>query len=216
MAMFDEKTIEKLREVFSQLTRPVRIIAFTQEHECPYCNAVRGLLDELPALSDRISVEAFDFNQDAEQVKAHGVDKVPALIIQGDRDVGVRYYGVPAGHEFATLIGALVDFGTDRPSPLSSETLEGLAKLDRPIHMQVFVTPTCPHCPQSVRLAHLFAQASEHITADGIEAGEFPALVQKYGVQGVPKTVINETTEFVGAHPEAEVLRHVLAAAAQT
>lgn len=53
------------------------------------------------------------------------------------------------------------------------------------------------------------AVESRHVTADVIEAMEFPDLSQRYGVRGVPKTVINETTEFVGALPEAQYLAHV-------
>lgn len=63
-----------------------------------------------------------------------------------------------------------------------------------------------------MRLAQLFALASEQITAEAIEAAEFPDLVRMFRVQGVPKTVINESVEFVGAVPEKQALEHVLKA----
>ena len=72
--------------------------------------------------------------------------------------------------------------------------------------MQVFVTPTCPYCPQSVVLAHQMAIASPMVRADMVEATEFPQLAIKYQVMGVPRTVINETTYVEGAASEPMVL----------
>ncbi|MEW6248138.1 MAG: thioredoxin family protein [Nitrospirota bacterium] len=87
-----------------------------------------------------------------------------------------------------------------------------LAKVDRPVHMQVMVTLTCPYCPVAVRTAHRFAMASDHITADMVETTEFPHLAVKYNVQGVPNTIINETHSVLGAQPEVAVAQEVLKA----
>ncbi len=84
--------------------------------------------------------------------------------------------------------------------------MEALAKLTEPISMQVFVTPTCPYCPQAVILAHQMAIASPMVQADMVEAMEFPHLATKYQVMGVPRTVINETVHIEGAAPEPMVL----------
>jgi len=79
-----------------------------------------------------------------------------------------------------------------------------------PVHIQVFVTLTCPHCPAAAAVAHKLAIESDMIKADIIEAGEFPALAQKYNVIGVPKIVINEKVEFVGAFNEDLFAEHVV------
>ena len=91
------------------------------------------------------------------------------------------------------------------------EALHGLAK---DVHIRVFVTPGCPFCPAAARLAHKMAVESERVTADVVEASEFPDLVRLYDVHGVPKVVVNESVEFVGAQPEARFLDLVLRAAA--
>jgi glutaredoxin len=75
--------------------------------------------------------------------------------------------------------------------------------------MQVFVTPTCPYCPQAVLLAHKMALESDLVTADMVEATEFPHLSMKYSVMGVPRTVINETVHMEGAAPEPLLLAKV-------
>lgn len=100
-----------------------------------------------------------------------------------------------------------------RDSGLSPQTRQALAGLARDVHIQVFVTPTCPYCPRAARLAHAMALESPRVRADVIDASEYPDLAQRYSVYGVPKVVINETTQFEGALPEAAFLAAVLQAA---
>jgi len=84
--------------------------------------------------------------------------------------------------------------------------------LTEDVHIQVFVTPSCPYCPSAARMAQKMAIENEHIIADTVEATEFPQMSQKYRVQGVPKIVVNETTQFVGALPEPRYLGEVMKA----
>jgi glutaredoxin-like protein len=133
------------------------------------------------------------------------VDKIPAVAVIGEDDYGIRFYGIPSGYEFTSLLEAVRMAATGQPD-LSDETVEFLSSLSEPVHMQVFVTPTCPYCPQAVVLAHKMAIASPMVRADMVEAQEFPHLVTKYQVMGVPRTVINEATHVEGAAPEPMVL----------
>ncbi len=133
------------------------------------------------------------------------MDKIPAVAVVGAEDYGVRFYGIPSGYEFTSLLHAIKSVAAGKPE-LSEETLQALAEIAEPVHMQVFVTPTCPYCPQAVVLAHHMAVASPMIRADMVEATEFPHLATKYQVMGVPRTVINETVHVEGAAPEPMVL----------
>jgi glutaredoxin-like protein len=103
----------------------------------------------------------------------------------------VRYFGIPAGYEFSTLVEDLIDVskGTTK---LREKTREILATVDQDLHIQVFVTPTGPYCPRAARLAHQLVIENEHITADVVEVSEFIDMAQHYRVQGVPKTVVND------------------------
>jgi alkyl hydroperoxide reductase subunit AhpF len=97
-----------------------------------------------------------------------------------------------------------------RASPLRlKEVLKGLK---RPVHLQVFVTLTCPYCPAAVQLAHRMALESDLVRADMVESAEFPHLVQRYGVFAVPKTVVNEGFGFEGALPEPLFLEEIMRA----
>ena len=118
-----------------------------------------------------------------------------------DVDYGIRFYGIPSGYEFVSLLEAIKLVGGAAPS-LSPATLQALETLTEPLHLQVFVTPTCPYCPRAVVLAHQMAFASSLVQADMVEATEFPQLSMKYNVMGVPRTVVNEEIHIEGAVPE--------------
>jgi len=199
-------------ELARKLLNPVRLVVFTQEYECPYCAQTRSLLGELAGLSDKLSVEVYDFVADADEARAYGVDKVPAVAIIGAKDYGLRFYGLPYGYEFQTLLEGMVSVSHGK-AEVSEEAREKLRGIKSPVHIQVFVTLTCPYCPPVASLAFKFAVESDMIRADVIDVGEFPHIGQKYGVIGVPKTVINERVEFLGVIPEGIFLEHVLIAA---
>jgi glutaredoxin-like protein len=209
MALLKEEDRKHLIEQFESLESPVKIVVFTQAMECQYCKETCMIGEELAALSDKISLEVYDFEKDKEIAETYSIDKIPATVIMtgGDRpkDYGIRYFGIPSGYEFSSLIEDIMMISSGE-SGLSAATKELLSKLEEPVHLQVFVTPTCPYCPQAVLLAHQLAFESDKVKADMVEAIEFPHLSMKYQVQGVPRTVINETVHQEGAAPEAMLL----------
>jgi glutaredoxin-like protein len=198
-------------ELEEKLEKPVKIVMFTQEVECQFCAQTRQLLNELSALSDKITVEIYDFIAEAAKAKKYGADKVPAIIVLGERDYGVRFYGLPHGYEFQTLLEGIISVSTGK-TDLLEETKKKLKDIKKTVHIQVFVTLTCPYCPMVAGLAYKFAVENDMVKADVVEVSEFPHLGHKYGIMGVPKTVINEKTEFVGALPEDLFLEHIILA----
>jgi glutaredoxin-like protein len=106
------------------------------------------------------------------------------------------------------LIEDIIDV-SKRETGLSKATKERLSRIDKEVNIQVFVTPTCPYCPRMVHMAHQFAIENDYITADMVEVIEFPQLANYYEVSGVPKTVINDKEEIVGAVPEASFLESI-------
>jgi glutaredoxin-like protein len=181
--------------------------------ECELCEETRALLEEVASLSDRITLNIHDVRSESDLSRDAGVSRVPTLVLRGAARGVVRYLGIPAGLEFGTLLEdlAAVSRGT---TTLKQESLAKLASLSRPVHVQVFVTPTCPYCPKVASLAHQAAVESGHVTADVVEIGEFPDLADQYHVRGVPKVVMNGTVELVGAQPEAAFVDAMLRAAA--
>lgn len=217
MALISDKDAEVLRNEFeARLVDPVKLLVFTQTVECQYCPEARQIVEEVAGLSDKLTAEECNFVLDKAAAEAYGIDKVPAIALLRvqdgqETDFGIRFYGIPSGYEFMSLIEDILEVSRGETS-LKPKTKEALAGIKAPVHFQVFVTPTCPYCPQVVRLAHQFAIENPNIRADMIEAIEFPHLAGKYGVYGVPRTVINETTHQEGAVPEAVLLAKLLEA----
>ena len=210
MSLIPEDKKELLKTEFStKLEEPVRIVMFTQEVECRFCSDTRQLVQELAALSDKIKVEVYDFVANADKAKELGIDKIPAIAVIGKKDYGVRIYGIPYGYELQTLISAVIGVSKGR-TDLSDKTKAILADVKSPVHIQVFVTLTCPHCPAAAMVAHKLAIESDMVKADVIDSSEFAVLAQKYAVIGVPKIIINEKVEFVGAFNEDLFAEHVL------
>jgi glutaredoxin-like protein len=217
MSILNDDIKQQVRDEFANLTNPVKLVMFTQEIECQYCSETRSLVEEVGELSDKISVEVYDQIADKEIAEQYNIDKIPAVAIVADgedsKDYGIRLYGIPSGYEFSTLIGDIV-MVSQRESGLDSATKQYIQELETPLHLQVFVTPTCPYCPPAVRLAHMMAMESDMVVGDMVEATEFPHLSQKYQVMGVPRTVLNEDTYVEGSVPEAMLLDKVKEAVA--
>ena len=141
MALLGEKEQGILKERFANLKNPVKLICFTQEFECQYCTETRSLLEEVEQLSDQIELQVYDFQKDETEVKKYNIDKIPAIVVEGTQDFGIRYFGIPAGYEFSALIED-IEFVSKGQTDLSDYTRKHLNDLPKPIHIQVFVTPT--------------------------------------------------------------------------
>lgn len=212
--LLDEQITQQIREAFEGLKEPVHILFFGQKQNCEYCDDTRQLLEEVTALSTKLSLNVYDLEADAELARRYNVDKAPTFVLAAKNgeaivDYGLRFAGIPAGHEFSTLIHDIL-MVSSRDSGLSQQTRDFLKALTRPIHMQVFVTPTCPYCPRAVVLAHSMAMESPLVQAEGVEATEFPDLANKFNVSGVPQTTINDGAgTVIGAVPEANLLAEI-------
>ena len=182
---------------------------------CEFCDQTLQLIEEVTNLSEKLSLSIYDVEIDAEQADKFNVDKTPGLVIAGREDdqlidFGIRYAGVPSGHEFSSLIQDLI-LVSGRDSRLSQQTRDFLADLSEPVSLQVFVTPTCSYCPPAVILAHQMAMESPMVQAEMVEAMEFPELSSRHGVSGVPQTTINDGVgHLVGAVPESQLMAEIL------
>ena len=198
------------------MVRPVRLLFFAQTLDCDTCVQTRRILDELPLLSDKVTIEEVNFILEADRATEYGIDRVPAIAIVGEdpagseRDSNIRFLGTPAGYEFISLIAAIRLVGGG-PSHLSDESRVTLAGVDKPVTVHVFTTPTCPHCPRAVNLTHEMAFANSNITSFAVEVTEYPDLARRYHVTGVPKTVVDDSIEILGTIPEADFINQALA-----
>lgn len=212
MPILKERDKKIIAERFAKdLKGDVRLIVFTQDFECEYCAENRELMEDIASLSNKVKLEVYDFERDYEKARRLKVDKIPATLIFGAREYGVRFFGIPAGYEIMALIDDIIDVSRGE-SRLQATTKEKIRSIKEPIHIQVFVTPTCPYCPRAVRIAHQLAIENENVIADMVDALEFPHLANRYNVMAVPKVVINDVVSFEGAFPEPQFVEYVLLA----
>ena len=142
MALLADKDRQFLTEHLQHtLKKPVRLLFFTQTIACQFCRETGQMLEEVASLSDKISLETFDFVTDKQVADQYGIDKIPATVVISDIDHGIRFYGIPSGYEFTSLIEDVVDVSKGETG-LSKESIDILGRITEPIHLQVFVTPT--------------------------------------------------------------------------
>ncbi len=209
--LIDEKTSSQLKKLLANLSGNVRVIYFTQENACPTCRNQQRILEEVASHSEKIQLKIYDFIRDSVEADKYNIDKIPATVLVGKEDYGIRFYGLTAGYEFQSLIEAIVMIATGK-SGLSAEFEELIRNIDTPVHIEVMTTLTCPYCPRAALAAMQLAMTNDGIRTDAIDSVEFPQLAQRYAVTGTPKTIINETHSFVGAFPADRLYLEVLKA----
>ena len=224
MPLLQEKDRIVVREKFEkELKDEVTILLFKKtsagiwtpnEDEdlvCRYCKETEELYKEVIELSDLLKLETYTIENNKEKFDEYKVERIPTAVIKGHNKGLIRFVGIPAGYEFTTLLEDLIDASKGKVD-LKERNKRKVEAVKEPLHIQVFVTPTCPYCPRAVRIAHKMAFLNENILADMVEASEFPNLSEKYGVYAVPKIVVNDKVEFEGALPEDQFIREVLKA----
>jgi glutaredoxin-like protein len=210
MALLNDEIRSDVVAMMSELPNSVTLTLFTDDEECEYCPQIVQLLEEVSDTSDKVNLEIFEINKNADQAEALNITKAPAIAIlgEGDKDYGMRFFGIPSGYEFSTLLNSIqrASLGS---SDLDSSTKSFLSDLSKPVNLQVFVTPTCPYCPRAAVLAMNMAVESDLVNADVVESTEFAELANQYNVMGVPLSVINGTERVEGAAPPQQIVEAI-------
>jgi alkyl hydroperoxide reductase subunit AhpF len=147
--MIPDDVEKQLIEELGKLPNPVRLVTFSQtlalpgqEAQAAASQQVRRLVEELAELSPQLTAESLSFASDRERAEALRIERIPAVAILGeDSDPGIRFLGQPSGYEFGTLIDAIVDVSRGEHG-LAEDTVQKLQELEKPVHIQVFSTPT--------------------------------------------------------------------------
>ncbi len=137
------------------MTNRVRLVFFTQTLNCETCEITKQILEEVAGLSDKLELQTYNFAIDREAVSRYGITRIPAIALvrletrtngggvtgEEERDYGIRFYGVPSGYEFMSLIGDILDVSHGE-SGLAPESKALVAQVNEAVHLQVFTTPT--------------------------------------------------------------------------
>jgi len=196
------------KEKLSNLKNDVTFVYFTEETQCRHCQQEKDILIELADSSNKLHLEVYNPSINHAAAR-YGADKVPGLILVGEKDYGIRFFGLPSDYELRTF-GEDLLMVSERESGLSQVTKEKIKDLDKSIHLEVFSIPACMYSQGSIRLAHQLALESNYITGDMIDVMEFPEMVQKYDLHASPTVIVNGTYRFYGALMENHFVDEVL------
>ena len=134
----DERAVQK---EFEKLTGPVTLTVFASELGSENNAQTVSLIKEVGALSDRITVKVLNPHIEREEAAAYGVSETPAVAVEGAKDYGIRFLGMPAGYEFSNLIDSIVAVSRGE-AQLKDESKAALAGLTEDVDIKVFATPT--------------------------------------------------------------------------
>ncbi|HOL63330.1 MAG TPA: thioredoxin family protein [Elusimicrobiales bacterium] len=210
MAFLDDNVREELKKIFSELgDNKVKIVFFKENLNPGNSASVEELLKEMSEVWSNISLEVYNRITDEGKSSEYKPARTPAIFIETPK-TGKRviFYGSPVGYEFVSLIEAIKNSVSDKIE-IDEDSVNRLKNLDKDVNIKVFVTPTCPYCPSAVVTAHKLAMISDKIISEMIEIQEYPELARIYGVEGVPKIVVNDKIHLVGAQPESEFVNAV-------
>ena len=200
--MFNEDLSRQVKEIFADMPEEVTIALFIDNGGCESCVETKGFMEEVADLGEKINLEVHDINKDAGLAAQYNVVMVPSIVLLDRHKAyhGVKFNGIPAGHEINSFIPALLEtsgLASDVPEPLKNQ----IESIKKDINIKVFVTLSCPHCSGAVQKAHKLAMMNPNIDAEMVEAQTFSTLSSKHNVSGVPKIVINDAYELVGNQP---------------
>jgi glutaredoxin-like protein len=198
-----------IRDVLASVNSAVKLVFFEQSIGCDACTPTRQLIQQIADLNPYIAIDTLNLVLENDRSAQYGIDRVPAIVVCSPGRDRIRFYGAPGGHELMSLLQA-IRMTAAGESGLSDASRVKLAEVTRPVTLQIFFTPTCTFCPPMVHLANQFAIESAQITATAIDATSYPDLVRRYNVNGVPKTVVNDAVEMVGAISEAQLVDAVV------
>jgi alkyl hydroperoxide reductase subunit F len=206
--LLSEDTKLEIRTILSDLTEPVEIKLFTKK-DCPTCDQQNTILKELVILSNKLklSIHQLELNQNI--FESFNVDKTPATVLISNQDYGIRFYGLTAGHEYASLLNSII-LVSRKTSGLDPQIEALIKNVKEKVNIEVMVTLTCPFCPQMVQMVHKFALINDNITGEMVESSQFIDIAQRYNVIGVPKTIINGKNSLEGVVSPVELYLEIL------
>jgi glutaredoxin-like protein len=206
MGLLTDSDATQVREILGSMSKDVHITLYTGKPDSFSCTQSESILRELSQFSDKLKVEILSQAKGDSRKDKDCIEFTPAIVISDGTRGRIRFYGTPAGYEFTSLLTTIVDMGSEEV-PLEKATREYLSRrLDKDIHIRVFVTPTCPHCPRAAVLSNRLAMGSDRIRSEVIEANEFSDLSARFGVQGVPRTIINDYLFLEGSASESHLV----------
>ncbi len=206
--------LNQLKKTFASLPNEIPLILFSQKgKEDVFVDACRQVVRAFRALTDKITLK--EYTLDHQLAAKYNVESSPTLLINPEH-YNIRWLGAPMGEEGRSFLEAMLLMGTGK-SGLSEQSQKVVTQINEPRHLKIFVSPTCPYCPQQVVNGLKAAiERPEQISVEIIDIQCRPDLAEKYGAHSVPQAFANEVLIGMGAQQEEVFLSSLLKLSPQT
>jgi glutaredoxin-like protein len=201
--------LRNVESKFKALGNDVKLMFFTQETDCAHCNLAKRVFERIASITPKVAFDVYDVNKNQEKLHEFGIFALPALAIVGEKDYGVRYYGYPRGIEIDGFLDDVVYISRGE-SDLPGGVVERLRRVGSTTNLKVFFSPEYHYSLTVARLGMRLAVANENISSDIIDAIAYLEVAERYGVRGIPTTVVNEGESFQGALDEADYVEEIV------
>ncbi|MBN2477821.1 thioredoxin family protein [Candidatus Micrarchaeota archaeon] len=209
MSVLNDSLKEQIKAKLKEVEGDVDIIFFKPKEGCQFCADTEEIANAMNELSGgKVGVDIFTFEENKDKAKEYEVNEAPVIVLKGKEKRHIQFHGIPSGYEFGSFLQMIIDISKGKPN-LPGGLMEDIKSINYPVHIRVFVTPTCPYCAPAAKSAMDFALLNPGIKADIYEAIEYRQLASKYAVMGVPKIVINEELTLEGAYPPDIILKKI-------
>jgi len=209
--MLNETSMKIIQITGSQLSKPVRLIVFTQDTGCKACPDVVELAQAIKARMGKIALEIYDLVMDRDKTEQYGIMVAPALVVQGGEGRTITFYGL-IEHLFLEVLLSAIQAVSEQNVWASHEIRRSLSRLAHDVKIRVFVKSDSEQCRFVAETAIGLALASDHIDTHIFMAGDFPELIRKYNITTLPKTIFGETLQVDGNMLEIEFLEMIFQA----
>lgn len=199
----------EIKKMLANMNSKVDILLFTSESGCFSCSKTETLMKEFDQLSDKISLKVYDTDKDKDMATKYNIELVPAIVVIGKEDYGIKHYGFPGGTEFNPLLEVIISSSMESPK-VSEEIGKKINTISNPVEVKIFVTPTCPYCPDVVRGAYYYSLVSDKVSTVTIMSNEFEEYSKNYKINAVPTIVFNEEFSKEGQMTEETFVNYLV------
>jgi len=209
--MISERSLEIIKASARSLNKPVRLALFTSDTGCPACPEMTGLARALKSHFDKIALETYDLVMDRDKSQQYGIERVPAIVLQGGGGETATFYGLIEDVFLNILLDTIQSLSTAKVW-FPDDVRRVLKHLDHDVRIRVFVESDCPLCRPVAETAIGLALESRYVYSDIIVADDYPELIKKYKIKKLPMTLFGENLQMEGHVTESAFLEMIFEA----
>ncbi|NLK95826.1 MAG: FAD-dependent oxidoreductase [Clostridiales bacterium] len=199
----------QLRGIFDKLDKNVTIATFIDENNEKSIE-LKNLVLDIEELGEKINTKVYKKGDNKDLENTYGIDKTPAIVILDDNNeyTGVKFYGVPGGHELNSFVLALYNVGS-KGQPISDEVKNQIQNINKKVNLKVCIALSCHLCPDVVVAAQRMAILNKNIEAEMIDISLYKDVKDKYNIMSVPALIVNDE-EIKFGHKKIEDILEII------